>query len=57
MPAHLEVITTYLRGMKFEENDLVVFADILPNRLQVLAKLLNNSGLLFVDKYFHYIIS
>lgn len=53
----MEVITTYLRGMKFEENDLVVFADILPNRLQVLAKLLNNSGLLFVDKYFHYIIS
>ncbi|CAK9023434.1 FO synthase subunit 1 [Durusdinium trenchii] len=32
VPAHLEVITTYLRGMKFEENDLVVFADILPNR-------------------------
>ncbi|CAL1134420.1 unnamed protein product [Cladocopium goreaui] len=32
VPAHSEVITAYLRGMPFQENDQVVLVDILPNR-------------------------
>ena len=32
VPAHLQIVQNYLRGMAFGDKDVVVWVDILPNR-------------------------
>lgn len=32
MPCHSEIIASYLRGIDFQDGDVTVFADCLPNR-------------------------
>ena len=32
VPAHLQIVQNYLRGIAFGDKDVVVWVDILPNR-------------------------
>eukprot|EP00438_Fugacium_kawagutii_P033434 Skav208820 [mRNA] locus=scaffold667:154263:157452:+ [translate_table: standard] len=56
VPAHLEVISAYLRGIQFKDEDVVVVVDILPNRQAefsraVLGRLLDANARRPVVKY------
>lgn len=32
IPVHLEIVNSYIRGMDWQEGDVVIWADMLPNR-------------------------
>ena len=36
IPAHTEIINSYLRGIEWSDGDVVLFIDCLPNRLGLL---------------------